>query len=41
MGFYKDVVRAQMDYLFPIGNEKNIFASEHCKYVAHIIENLS
>ena len=39
--FCKKVVRTHMDYLFPIGNEKNVFLSQHCKDLVHIFENLS
>ena len=35
--FCKDVKRTHMDYLFLIGNEKNVFSSQHCKDVAHIL----
>ena len=41
MDFCKDVVRMHVDYLFPTGNEKNIFSSHHYKDVAHIFESLS
>ena len=41
MDFCKDVKRTHMDYLFPIGNEKSVSSSQHCKDVAHIFESLS
>ena len=31
MNFCKNVVCTHMDYLFRIGNEKNVFSSQHCK----------
>ena len=39
--FCKDAKRTHMDYLFLIGNEKNVFSSQHCKDVAHIFKSLS
>ena len=41
MDFCKDVKRTRMDYLFPIGNKKNVCSFQHCEDVAHIFESLS
>ena len=41
MDFSKDVKCTHINYLFPIGIEKNVFSFQHCKDAAHIFERLS